>query len=31
MLDSECVLRKIKAAEHLQNTTVKTPRSKHDH
>jgi hypothetical protein len=31
MLDTECVLRKIKAAENLQNTAVKTPRSKHDH
>ena len=31
MIDTDCVMRKIKAAENLQKTAAKTPRSKPDH
>lgn len=31
MLDADSVMRRIKAAEHLQCTATKTPKSRHDH
>ena len=31
MLDTDCVMRRIKGAEYLQNTATKTPKSYHGH
>ena len=31
MLDADSVMRRIKAAEYLQSTATKTPKSKHDY
>ena len=31
MFDTDCLMRRIKGAEHLQNTATKTPKSNHGH